>query len=76
MPHVAAQAWEALTALHNVGILHRDLKPSNMLVDSENKLYLNDLDVSCCFLEREERRKIVGNEAYASPKNRCGWIPL
>ena len=76
MAHVAAQAWAALTALHNVGILHRDLKPSNMLVDSENNLFLNDLDVSCLFSEKEERRKDVGNKAYASPKSRSGWIPL
>ncbi len=48
--------------------MHRDLKPDNMLIDSNGDLCISDLDVACMGWDEAERRAMVGNEAYESPK--------
>ena len=40
------QISEALTVIHNQGIIHRDIKPSNIMIDSEEKPILMDFGIA------------------------------
>lgn len=58
----------ALTVLHQRGIIHRDVKPENVMIDKSGRVVLIDLNVS-----RKESRAgkdtvVMGTVGYASPE--------
>ncbi|SES91329.1 Protein kinase domain-containing protein [Pseudobutyrivibrio sp. C4] len=60
-----------LDELHNQPkpIIHRDIKPSNILVDSEDKVYLLDMNVAKWYEQNKtEDTKYMGTMGYAAPE--------
>jgi tetratricopeptide (TPR) repeat protein len=68
---LADQALDALSAVHQQGMVHRDLKPENLVLTPEHRLLLMDLGVAR--LQQEGRDltragEFVGSLAYAAPE--------
>lgn len=73
MPEAAAadmlcQLCDALTALHQAGIVHRNVKPENIILRG-NELVLIDFDVSrVTNAENDTDTRIMGTTGYAAPE--------
>ncbi len=68
---IVLQACDALSAMHEVGVVHRDLKPSNIMVcqkDGEDFIKLLDFGISSTVFEVSETRKLYGTPAYMGPE--------
>lgn len=61
---------DILTALHNrkPPIIHRDIKPSNVMLNSDGKVYLLDLNAARADIAKEEDTKLLGTQGYAAPE--------
>lgn len=59
---------EALTVLHNLGIIHRDVKPENVIVEKTGRVVLIDLNASRIESSASKDTVIMGTVGYASPE--------
>ena len=60
-----------LDSLHNqpTPIIHRDIKPSNVIISSDNKVYLLDVNVAKFFdSNKNDDTRYLGTEYYAAPE--------
>ena len=59
---------DALTALHNRGIVHRDVKPENVIVEKSGRVVLIDFNASRIESDASKDTVIMGTVGYASPE--------
>ena len=59
---------DALTVLHNRGIVHRDVKPENVIVEKSGRVVLIDLNASRIESEASKDTVVMGTVGYASPE--------
>lgn len=59
---------DALTALHNRGIIHRDVKPENVIVEKSGRVVLIDFNASRIESGANKDTVIMGTVGYASPE--------
>ena len=59
---------DALTALHDRGIIHRDVKPENVIVEKSKRVVLIDFNVSRIESVATKDTVIMGTVGYASPE--------
>lgn len=55
---------DALTSLHEKGIIHRDIKPSNIMVDSEKNIRLIDFG-SALFYKTDNKKNIFTTPGFS-----------
>ncbi len=58
----------ALTVLHDRRIVHRDVKPENILIGSDGRIVLIDLNISRRRNTQKRDTVIMGTVGYASPE--------
>lgn len=58
----------ALTVLHNRGIIHRDIKPENVMVEKSGRVVLIDFNASRKESTAGKDTVIMGTVGYASPE--------
>ena len=59
---------DALTVLHNRGIVHRDVKPENVIVEKSGRVVLIDFNASRIESSANKDTVIMGTVGYASPE--------
>ena len=59
---------DALTALHDRGIIHRDVKPENVIVEKSGRVVLIDFNASRIKSDASKDTVIMGTIGYASPE--------
>ncbi len=59
---------DALTVLHNRGIIHRDVKPENVIVEKSGRIVLIDFNASRIESNVNRDTVIMGTVGYASPE--------
>ena len=59
---------DALTVLHNRGIIHRDVKPENVMVEKSGRVVLIDFHVSRMESGASKDTVMMGTVGYAAPE--------
>lgn len=65
---VLSGVCQALTVLHDRGLVHRDVKPENVMIDNDGRVVLIDFDASRRVSEAPKDTVILGTVGYASPE--------
>lgn len=59
---------DALTTLHNRGIIHRDVKPGNVMVEQSGRVVLIDFNVARMQSSASKDTVMMGTVGYAAPE--------
>ncbi|TCN44781.1 serine/threonine protein kinase [Kribbella orskensis] len=74
---LALRLLDALTAVHQAGVVHRDVKPANVQLCDDGRVVLTDFGIAC--LKDEEldfpRDVLEGSPAFISPEQLRGERP-
>ncbi len=66
---VIKSVCDALTVLHNHGIVHRDIKPENVMITDKGVVKLIDFDAARLYKNGQSSdTKIIGTAGYAAPE--------
>ena len=65
---VLSGVCDALTVLHDRGIVHRDVKPENVIIEKSGRVVLIDLNASRMESNASKDTVIMGTVGYASPE--------
>lgn len=65
---VLCAVCNALSVLHNRGIIHRDIKPENVMVEKTGRVVLIDFNASRKESKADKDTVIMGTVGYASPE--------
>lgn len=66
---VVKSICDALTVLHNRGIVHRDIKPENIMITDRGTVKLMDFDAARLYkIGQSGDTKIIGTQGYAAPE--------
>ena len=66
---VVKSVCDALTVLHNHGIVHRDIKPENIMITDCGTVKLMDFDAARLYKRGQSGdTKIIGTKGYAAPE--------
>ncbi len=65
---VITAVCNALTVLHNRGLIHRDIKPENVMISSNGRIVLLDLNASRKVTKAQKDTIVMGTVGYASPE--------
>lgn len=66
---IARQCLEALSYLHDLGIIHCDLKPENILIKNYERCEVKIIDLgSSCFLDDDNLSVYVQSRSYRAPE--------
>ena len=65
---ILREICNALSVLHNRGIIHRDIKPENVMVDKSGRVVLIDFNASRKETKAGKDTVIMGTVGYASPE--------
>ena len=58
----------ALSVLHDKGIVHRDIKPENIMISDSGRVVLIDLNISRIISSAPKDTVVMGTVGYASPE--------
>lgn len=72
---IIKQMGEALTYIHEQGVIHRDIKPANVLLTPTNNLVISDFGVSKLLAGQGNTTTgtITGTPTYMSPEQALGY---
>lgn len=65
---ILREICNALTVLHNRGIIHRDIKPENVMIDKNGRVVLIDFNASRKESKAGKDTVIMGTVGYAAPE--------
>lgn len=73
---IVSQLCEALTVVHQEGVLHRDIKPSNILVDFQGKATLIDFGIARSYIEgKSQAQTAFYSEGFSAPELKIVNLP-
>jgi eukaryotic-like serine/threonine-protein kinase len=74
--HILAQVAEALTYVHDLGVVHQDVSPHNILITSRDAtVKLADFGLASDSLDRPARQETGGTPGYIAPEVLRGAPP-
>ncbi|TCM44884.1 protein kinase-like protein [Kribbella sp. VKM Ac-2568] len=73
---LALRLLDALTAVHQAGVVHRDVKPANVQLCDDGRVVLTDFGIACLDDELDLPRDVLeGSPAFISPEQLRGEKP-